>query len=258
MNIIIAGYGFVGKAVANALKPHHNLHIVDPQYSSAEIQHFLRSEGVIICVGTPSTITGDCDDSQIREVIKQVPIYMPILIKSTVLPDTLAKIEEDFPDHSICYSPEFLRARSANNDFINQKYIVIGGEDPDHFWQMLFQQALPNCKLVFTCTNTEASTIKYATNCFLSVKVAFFNQIYDMCKANGSEFDIVRQILTHDHRVGSSHTMVPGPDMERGFGGACFPKDTNAFVNYADRLNKSATIVDSAIKYNKKIRKTLT
>jgi hypothetical protein len=46
--------------------------------------------------------------------------------------------------------------------------------------------------------------------------------------------------------------------MERGFGGACFPKDTNAFVNYADRLNKPATVVDSAIKYNKKIRKTLT
>jgi len=255
MNIIIAGYGFVGKAVANAIKAHHNLHIVDPQYSTAEVQHFPRSEGIIICVDTPSKSNGECDDSKIRNVIEQTPIYLPILIKSTVLPDQLVQIEKDFPKHNICYSPEFLRDATANKDFLEQKYMVIGGEDPESFWQVLFQKALPNCKLIFKCTNTEASTIKYTANAFLSTKVAFFNQIYDLCEANGSNYDLVRQILTHDIRIGNSHTLVPGIDGRRGFGGKCFPKDTKAFRKYAYGLNKPITILDSAMDYNETVRK---
>jgi UDPglucose 6-dehydrogenase len=143
-------------------------------------------------------------------------------------------------------------------DFKNQTYMVLGGDDPEGFWHSTFQKALSNCKLIFNTSITEASTIKYATNCFLSVKVAFFNQLYDICEQNGADFNLVRQVLLHDKRIGNSHTMVPGPDGSRGFGGACFPKDTNAYMHYADRMNQSHTLVESAIKYNKKIRKTLT
>jgi UDPglucose 6-dehydrogenase len=253
--IIIAGYGFVGKAVGKAIEHNTIIDIVDPKITDNTISDYASADGLIICVGTPSTETGDCDISQIIDVLSKTPIHIPILIKSTVTPAYLEKILRLYPDHSICYSPEFLRAATANEDFANQTYMVIGGDDPEGFWQTLFQESLSKCKLFFNTSITEASMIKYTTNCFLSVKVAFFNQIYDMCQNNGADFDLVRQVLSHDTRIGNSHMMVPGPDGSRGFGGACFPKDTKAFVHYSDQTNTNVSIVESAIKYNKKVRK---
>jgi UDPglucose 6-dehydrogenase len=257
MRIIIAGYGFVGKAVSNSLSTKNKLHIVDPKYSTAEIEHSPYAEGIIICVGTPSTSYGGCDDSQIRNVMDKVPVHLPVLIKSTVLPDQLRTLLHDYPNHSICYSPEFLRAATASEDFANQTYMVIGGDDPEDFWKTLFQESLPNCRLIFNTSIIEASMIKYTTNCFLATKVAFFNQIYDLCQLNGADYSLVRQILTHDDRIGNSHMLVPGPDMNRGFGGACFPKDTKAFRKYAYGLNKPVTILDSAMDYNETVRKNV-
>ena len=253
--IIIAGYGFVGKAVGEAIKNTVALHIVDPKLNDSKITDFKFADGVVICVGTPSDAIGDCDTSQIISVMDTVPVHVPVLIKCTVPPDYLEKILKKYEHHSICYSPEFLRAATAIKDFAEQKYMVIGGDDPEGFWQTLFQTALPNCNIYFNTSITEASMIKYATNCFLSVKVSFFNQLYDICQQNGADFDLVRQVLLHDTRIGNSHSLVPGPDGSRGFGGACFPKDTLAYMHYSDRMNQSHTLVESAIKYNKKVRK---
>jgi UDPglucose 6-dehydrogenase len=254
--IIVAGYGFVGKAVANAIDKNNTIYIVDPKISEQTVKDYPYAEGVIICVGTPSTELGDCDVNQIYQVMDTVPVHIPVLLKCTVPPNYLERLLVNYPNHSIVYSPEFLRAVSANDDFLNQTYMVIGGDDPEGFWQTLFQDSLPKLKLVFNTSIVEASMIKYATNCFLSIKVAFFNQLYDMCEKNGADYELIRQVLTHDLRIGNSHMMVPGPDGSRGFGGACFPKDTSAFVHYADSIQISHTLVESAIKYNKKIRKS--
>ena len=256
MELIIAGYGFVGKAVANSLQSTNTLRIVDPKYTTAEMVHFPDADGVIICVGTPSDIVGDCDVTQIRDVMENTPTHIPVLIKSTVPPDYLEHLLKEFPEHSICYSPEFLRAVSANEDFLNQTYMVIGGVDPDNMWQTLFETSLPNCRDFFNVNITEASMVKYVTNCFLSLKVAFFNQIYDMCQANGADYKKVIDVLLQDSRIGNSHMQVPGPDGSRGFGGACFPKDTLAFVHYCNRIQITHSLVESAIKYNKKVRKS--
>jgi UDPglucose 6-dehydrogenase len=255
MKIIIAGYGFVGKAVANSLKLKNEIAIVDPQYNQDAVADHYDADGIIICVGTPGDSNGACDDSQIRAVVAATPVHVPILVKSTVLPDQVEQLALDFPEHSICYSPEFLRAASANTDFANQKHMVLGGEDPEFFWQDLFTESLANCKLFFNCSITEASMIKYTANTFLATKVAFFNQIYDLCQQNGADYTVIRQILSHDLRIGNSHTVVPGPDGERGFGGHCFPKDTKAFRKYAYGLNTPVTILDQAIDYNKTVRK---
>jgi UDPglucose 6-dehydrogenase len=257
MKIIIAGFGFVGKAVHSALKAKHDIVIVDPKYTTNEIQYHHDADGIIICVGTPSAEDGSCDDSQIKAVLAQVPIFLPVLIKSTIPPDQLINIETEFEHHSICYSPEFLRAKSAEFDFANQQYMVLGGEDPECFWQDLFTSVLEKCKLYFNCSITEASIIKYTANSFLATKVAFFNHIYDLCQSNGADYEIVRQIISHDQRIGNSHTLVPGVDGDRGFGGHCFPKDTKAFMKYANDLNISLDVLKAAMDYNKTVRKTL-
>lgn len=255
--ILIAGYGFVGKAVYKAFRDIHQCSIIDPLYNGSKIEDYPLVEGIVVCVGTPSLENGDCDDSQIRDVISRAPKDTPILIKSTITPDKLEQLVTDFPDNPICYSPEFLRAVSAEFDFTNQRFAIIAGDDPDCLWETTLAKVLPHCKIFFKCTLAEASTIKYAINSFLATKVAFFNHLYDICQANGSDYDVVRQIMTHDHRVGSSHTLVPGTDGDRGFGGHCFPKDTKAMLNYSADLGVNFKVLRSAVEYNKTVRKTL-
>jgi UDPglucose 6-dehydrogenase len=255
MKIVIIGYGFVGKAVANALKAKHEIVIQDPKYTDYKMIDHHDADGVIVCVDTPAQTSGRCDDSNVRAVMGEIPMFLPVLIKSTMTPDCFENLEKEFEEHSICHSPEFLRGATANQDFLNQTYMVIGGEDPECFWQDLFASVLPKCKMFFNCSITEAATIKYASNSFLALKVSFFNQIYDVCEKNGADYSVVRQILTHDSRIGQSHTLVPGVDGERGFGGHCFPKDTKAFRKYAYDLNTPVSILDQAIDYNETVRK---
>jgi UDPglucose 6-dehydrogenase len=255
MKIIIVGYGFVGKAVFNALKIKNEVVIVDPQYTTNEIKNHPDADGVIVCVPTPTTENGICDASTLANVIDEIPIFLPVLIKSTVTPAVVEGFDTVYPDHSICYSPEFLRARSADKDFLNQKYVVLGGEDPECFWQELFQTSLPNCQMILNCTAKEACLIKYATNSFLALKTSFFNQINDVCEKTGMDFDIVRHIISQDLRIGSDHTMVPGPDGERGWGGHCFPKDTTAFIQWSNSIGSPMSLVEETVKYNHQIRK---
>jgi nucleotide sugar dehydrogenase len=255
MKIIIAGYGFVGKAVFNAFKNQHEIIIVDPKYSNDQIKDHHDADGLIICAPTPTTENGICDSSILASILDQVPIFMPVLIKSTVTPGIAEGFEQVYSTLSITYSPEFLRERSANDDFLNQKYVVLGGEDPECFWQELFQTTLPSCKLVFNCTAKEACLVKYSANSFLALKTSFFNQINDICETTGMDYDIVRHILANDQRIGAGHTMVPGPDGERGWGGHCFPKDTTAFIQWANTIGSPISLVEETVKYNHQIRK---
>jgi UDP-glucose 6-dehydrogenase len=106
----------VGKAVANALKDKHEVVIVDPQYTTDEIKQHHDADGLIVCVNTPTGENGIIAEN-IANVLDQTPIFMPVLIKSTVTPAVVDTFNEVYPDHSIVYSPEFLRANTANQDF---------------------------------------------------------------------------------------------------------------------------------------------
>lgn len=254
MKIIIAGYGFVGKAVHEGFKNKHELVIIDPKYTADTIKEHIDADGIIICVNTPTGENGIIIE-HVANVLDQVPIFMPVLVKSTVTPGAVGALKEIYPNHSICYSPEFLRASTATQDFINQKYVVLGGTDPEAFWHELFTSSLPNCKMVLHCSEEEACMVKYTANSFLALKVSFFNQIFDICEKTGMDYEIVRHIVSQDTRIGAGHTIVPGPDDSRGFGGACFPKDTEALVHWTDTIEAKITLVESAIQYNNKVRK---
>lgn len=257
MKIIVAGHGFVGKAVENALSTKHEVVVVDPKYNSNKINFHPDADGIVICVPTPYQEKGGIDANHLVNVLEQVPVFMPVMIKSTVTPGIAQVFKEIYAEHSIVYSPEFLRARSAKEDFLNQKYMVLGGQDPEGHWQEIFSSVLPNCKLFLNCSEEEACLIKYASNSFLALKTSYFNQLYDICLNNNMNFDIVRQILSSDQRIGADHTMVPGFDGMRGWGGHCFPKDTNAFVHWARSVGSPVTLIEQAIQYNKTVRKDL-
>jgi UDPglucose 6-dehydrogenase len=98
----------------------------------------------------------------------------------------------------------------------------------------------------------ELILVKYFRNSFLANKVAFFNQVYDLCKATGVDYDKVAEGVGKDRRIGSSHTEVTE---ERGFGGHCFPKDIQAIIYTAKQNGVDLTLLQEALEYNKKVRK---
>jgi UDPglucose 6-dehydrogenase len=255
MKLIIAGYGFVGTAVGHSLSGHHELIIVDPRFNKTRIADHPDADAIIVCVGTPSTEDGDCDISQVMDVLVEIPNYKHVMIKSTVAPDKLLKIQQGFPKLKITYSPEFLRAVSATKDFAKQTYMILGGEDTD-IWKTVFRPALKHCTQYITTSMATASMVKYSINTFLSTKVAYFNHMYDLCQSVGVNYDEMQELVKLDPRIGDSHLQVPGPDGSRGFGGHCFPKDTEAFSHFAQRQNLPFDLLDTAISYNKALRKS--
>lgn len=251
MKLIIAGYGLIGRAIVSSFKSQHDLVIIDPQSSPDNFMDHYDADGCIICINTDKS---NVDSTDIFDIIDQLPIFMPILIKSTITPDVVEEINNRYPDHSIVISPDFSRERSTERDFALQTYVILGGEDPDCFWQDLFQSTLPSCNMILNCSDKEAAFVKYATNGFLAVKTSYFNQIYDICAHTGMDFDIVRQLLTTDPRIGTDHSMVPGPDCTRGWAGKSFSNDINKFINWSDSQETPISILKHIIQYNNEIR----
>ena len=98
----------------------------------------------------------------------------------------------------------------------------------------------------------ELIVTKYARNTFLALKVAYFNQLYDLCKESGIDYEQVRKYTILDNRIGESHTTITD---ERGFGGHCFPKDANALIKTAEKDNIDLSLLKEAVSYNAKIRR---
>jgi len=246
MKIGIAGYGFVGQAHESIFKQSHTVIISDPvKEHYGDLRH---ADMIIVCVSTPEADNGSCDMSNVLDVLRNAP-DVPILIKSTISLEGWNTIQELYPDREICFSPEFLRAASALQDFKNCNTILIGGNGYHH-WQSLFLELL-GCIDIRVHDVEQLILIKYFRNSFLATKVAFFNQIFDLCEEFGIDYEPVRKEIAQDERITESHTQVTE---ERGFGGHCFPKDTSAIIKTAKSAGIDLSILQEAINYNLKIR----
>ena len=249
MNIVIAGYGFVGQAHETALKDTFDVNIYDPYKGYTD---FGTPNGVIVCVSTPEHPNGACNVNNVADVISKVDVNTPILIRSTISVEGWQAIRELYPSHKLAFAPEFLRAASAVEDFLNTRHIYIGGDDIG-FWHAVFRVAFDDPAFTTEVAAVEELILaKYFRNSFLATKVAFFNQVYDLCSATGINYDVVKHLITEDARIGHSHTEVTDV---RGFGGHCFPKDTAAVVHTADLVGVELSLIKEAIAYNHTIRK---
>ena len=242
MKITIAGYGFVGRAHEALLKDKHDITIVDPAFNDNKIPH--DTDALIVCVSTPQRSDGSCHMDNVYEVVEAAP-DVPILIKSTISVEGWDMLVDCFPTRMLNFSPEFLRAASAVEDLQNMDLMLIGGTSCN-FWAKAFDVN------VEVADPRELILAKYARNSFLALKVAFFNQMYDLCKELGIEYAAVAHYTGIDSRITESHTQITE---QRGFGGHCFPKDTSALVKTAQRNNVDLSILSEAIEYNKRIRK---
>ena len=243
MKLTLIGFGYVGKAVHNVLQENHDVKIVDPKYNENLIED--DSDGYIVCVPTPSDFIGACDMSYINNVSSHIPDNKPVLIKSTMSLEGWDKLKT--LGKSFNFSPEFLTAANAMEDFKNQEYMLLGGPDYD-FWKNVFP--FPTVK----ASIEELIMVKYSVNCFLAAKVSFFNEIYNLCKATNIDYNMVASHVSMDRRIGTSHMEVPGPDGKLGFGGACFPKDTQALVATGLHFGSPMTILNEIVAKNNLVR----
>ena len=156
------------------------------------------------------------------------------------------------------YNPEFLREKHANEDFINSELILFGGEKNLTNRLAEFYKNHTNCvnKTYQQTDLVSASLIKYSINSFLSNKVIFFNELYNVFEESGSKdsWDNILRIISFDKRIGASHMQVPGHDGKFGFGGPCLPKDCRALFTYSKDINKPMTLLKQVIEINNSIR----
>lgn len=256
----IVGHGFVGKATDWGFNKHVNKFIVDPLLNTniIDLKEF-DPEIVFVCVPTPMSDDGSQDSSIIENVIKELVLNCPNaikVVKSTVLPSLLEELKQ--LDSKLIYNPEFLREKHANKDFVNSEMIIFGGDRNISTQVSNAYLRHSRCKTkehIFTDLKT-ASFIKYSVNTYLASKVIFFNElhaIYEKLQVKDTWESIVN-IISKDSRIGDSHMNVPGHDGRKGFGGACFPKDSLALIKYGESLGINLNSLISTIKINNNIR----
>lgn len=247
--MIIAGYGFVGKAHELLFKDfRREVEIHDPP--KGKFADFSNTSAVVVCVPTPELESGACDISAVYDVVSQCSEDTPILIKSTIHLQGWEYLKETFPNHRLCFSPEFLRAANYMNDIKNLDNVILSG-DTD-YWRDQYSYNWPKIKINIV-TPEEAIAIKYFRNAYLATKVSFFNEIYDFCAAYGVDFEQVRAGVTADSRIGESHSHVWPADGVRGWGGMCFPKDTRALLKMAAEKKINLNTLSAAVYYNTKL-----
>jgi UDPglucose 6-dehydrogenase len=186
------------------------------------------SSVIVIAVGTPPTIEGDADLSQVRDAVAEAVEYADpgtvIAIKSTVPPGTTAALAKALPrrDIAIVMCPEFLREGSALHDFHHPARLVVGGDDPAACRRVASLFADLGGEAII-CDSTSAELIKYGSNAFLATKISFINEIARLCELTGANVDNVARGMGLDPRVGSAFLQAG-----LGWGGSCFPKDVRA------------------------------
>ena len=243
MKIGIIGQGFVGSAIREGLDSYYEVLTYDKEESRGRNSHDEVVDGasiLFVCVPTPMRRSGECDTRILESVIARIEATRtknnPVLvIKSTIPPGTTDRVSK-LTRFDVCFSPEFLTEANSFQDFKNQTRIIIGGPRPaTGKVKSMFRKPFPEIPIIKTGTRT-AEMIKYFTNCFLATKVTFANQMYDICRASGIDYDKVCEYALHDQRIGRTHLAVPGPDGDRGFGGHCFPKDLAAMIHFSDTI----------------------
>ena len=259
MIIGIVGNGFVGNAIYQNFKDKEIAKVYDVRIhrSYNTLEDTVNSDIVFVCLPTPMKDDGTCDLSYVLRFFSDVKVTNDktlFVIKSTVPIGTTEKICEMRQDLKVVHNPEFLTAVNAVEDFRESDRNIIGGYQK---WCLelkeFYVKHFPYTPIQIVKSN-ESETIKYFCNSFLASKVAFFNNLYEICQKLGMNFDSVKDGVISDTRIGASHTKVPGPDGLMGFGGYCFPKDINALINTLKENKIDASLFEAAWNYNQKIR----
>ena len=196
---------------------------------------------VFIAVGTPQGEDGAADLQHVlavaRDVGSAMDKYTVVVDKSTVPVGTAKKVRETIAKEtkhqfSVVSNPEFLKQGAAIEDFMKPDRVVIGVEEGDArataIMRELYGPFTRTGAPILMMSTESAELCKYAANAILATRISFMNEIANVCELVGADVDSVRKAIGSDRRIGSSF-LFPGV----GYGGSCFPKDTQALLRSA-------------------------
>jgi nucleotide sugar dehydrogenase len=216
-----------------------------------------------VCVNTP-THNSEQDLSQIFSVLQQITEYLNtaqkqhlFVFRSTILPGTMRNVIVNYLekncktkrgiDYDVVYNPEFLRQNSSLDDFFKPDRVIIG-EDHAQLSKILVEIYERLTKNIIVTSFEAAELIKYASNCFLSLKISFFNEIGLICQHLGIDHKVVSLGVSLDKRIGKY-----GTEFGRPFDGMCLPKDTQALASFIKQNRIEPDLLEIALNINKKI-----
>lgn len=237
MQLAIVGYGVVGRHMASDVRwAGHECRVYDvrPVEGAATQDEINACEAAFVCVPTPQGPGGAADLSAIDDVFSWLRVPVAI-IRSTVPPGTTERLQRQGvgpqSTQAVAFVPEFI-GEGVNAPYSAMRqppFLIIGGEEwaRDRAGEVLAGLYNSECEFVHTDATT-AEVAKYAENFFLALKVTWANELYDICERVGADFGQMMAAVTHDYRIGRSHTHVYPHN--RGWDGRCLPKDTAALL----------------------------
>lgn len=263
MNIGIIGIGFVGNAIMKSFIKHYiNVICYDKYKQIGSLNECLITDIIFLCL---PTLYNDMEKSYDKKEIEELLLYLfdnkyegIIIIKSTIEPGTCKKYTLKYNNLKIIHNPEFLSAKTADYDFHNQKHIIIGNTNniskEDNLKIVnLYKKYYPEA-IISSVTSCESESIKIFCNSFYAIKIQFFNELYDLCNKTNCNYNIVKECMLMNGWINKMHTDVPGHDGNISYGGACFPKDTNALLQFMIKKNSMCEILKACIREHDNIR----
>ena len=247
MQVLICGYGVVGRFVHGQIKDAAIVSAYDPnikEYCDDSIFNN-RFDIAFICVPTNSLPDGSANITLVQEAVSRINAET-VVIKSAIPVGTAASFNND----SIVVSPEYCGATPHSGN--SQGFVVLGGKQPylDKVAALYHKAKNGAFRVRFTNWQT-AELAKYMENCFLALKVTFCAEFYNIATANGISYPELREIFIMDERMGDSHTYVY-PD-KPFYDSHCLNKDVPALIHQSDgmaNLMKTVHQINTARKRN--------
>ena len=219
-----------------------------------------NSKIIFICVGTPTKKNSNKADLKYvfqvtNQLRKHINNYKIIVTKSTVPVTTGDKIEKILSKLKtkklidVVSNPEFLREGEAIRDFLYPDRVIVGSNSKkaNKLMKSLYLPIIKKESRYFNTSRRAAEMIKYASNAFLATKISYINEIANLCEKVSVDIKDISIGMGLDQRIGERFLRA-GP----AYGGSCFPKDTRAIVDTADKFKTNLSIIKNVINSNEK------
>jgi UDPglucose 6-dehydrogenase len=203
---------------------------------------------LFVCVQTPPTYSGDADLSAVERAVEEIgePDGRALVMKSTVPVGTGRTIKREAPGLGYVSCPEFLKEGTAVKDFLEPDRVVIGADAEDAWAAEAVEAVYESLGAPMVRTDlSSAEMIKLASNAYLATKISFINEIANVCDEVGADVTEVARGMGLDPRIGSRFL-----NAGLGFGGSCFPKDTQALKILAGNSGYHFQLLNSVIEVN--------
>jgi UDPglucose 6-dehydrogenase len=256
MKVTIVGYGFVGKFMKELFPA---AVIYDPNQPDISVTKEEINKADVAFIGVPTNMLpdGSCDTSIVESCLEWLETPL-IVIRSTIKPGTTDSLAKKYPDKHIVFQPEYIGETSNHpmkTGALSEKtFLIFGGSKQDCAKAVEVYQKVYNASVRIMCVSAlEAELIKYMENTAIGTMVTLVNEFYNICKAFGVEYDMVREGFLMDPRMSRYFTFV-FPDA-RGFGGKCLPKDINAITKASADVGYKAEFLEAILKNNDRFNK---